>query len=613
MSAPKTFKVGEAPWEQQGKPQSFKVGEAPWEVQGPSRTEAGVRGGVQGLTLGHADEAEGVARGMWDDAKSFFTGKHTAPPQVAPKYDEHGRLLNPSELGTGTYAQHRDRARDANDAAREAHPWTYGGAELAGAVGTAFIPGVAPTRGASLANISARSAGAGAVAGSGYSEADTVGGVARDTAVGTAIGGVAPAALRGAGHIARGTGQRMKTTAENLAARAMGAERGTFKKLGADRVRGVGRQALDEGVLSPLASTEDKIARTAAAKARGGQMMDDVYTRIDRSGAREFSPLDAAARVDDQLGGFYRSPINRGETAQLENTLESILMRGDRPIPLREAQKLKQELGRVANWKNNVAPSEKERMARQTYGIVSEAIDEAVDRGAQNVGDEGLLNTLKQGRQLFSRATDAEELLTNKFAREQGNKMLGLTDWTFLGGGAAGAAATGGASIPLTVAGLATKKGLERYGAQNMALGLDRTGNVLSRTAPRVAGATATNPAAAQHTVASIAGRGGPQQMTPRQLPMVADTDDQQPSTQVAGTKMSGPPLKGKDKWASDGFDKITETIPEAAEFLNQNREALLADPKAKELFIRASSLKPGSKAWESTMQKLSEILEEQN
>lgn len=174
----------------------------PFRQAEPSQLEAAGRGALQGVTAGHGDELEGAARGIFDDLKSVFSGGDGSPkPEVAR--DEFGRVANPEKL-TGTYAQHRDRARDANDAAREAHPWTYGGAELAGGVSTAFVPGVSAVRGASLANIAARSAAFGGVAGAGYSEADDIGGVARDTVMGATIGAALPPALRGVGMAGKG-------------------------------------------------------------------------------------------------------------------------------------------------------------------------------------------------------------------------------------------------------------------------------------------------------------------------------------------------------------------------------------------------------------------------
>lgn len=260
---------------------------------------------------------------------------------------------------------------------------------------------------------------------------------------------------------------KIASEAERMAARALGAERGTIKKLGADKIQQVGRYALDENLLSPLASTDDVVAANLAAQQRGGKMMGDVYKAIDEANASTFNPLEVAGKVDKELGGFYRDPLNKGVTNQLENTLESILMRGDKPIPIVEAQKLKETLGRAANWKNNLVVTEKEKLAREAYSIVNQAIDEAVDTGSKAIGTDKIVQNLQRGKELFGNSKTAEELLTNKFAREQGNKLMGLTDTIATSQAMSTAGPAGIAAYPL-------KRGLEAYGAQNMALQLDK-------------------------------------------------------------------------------------------------------------------------------------------
>jgi hypothetical protein len=57
-------------------------------------------------------------------------------------------------------------------------------------------------------------------------------------------------------------------------------------------------------------------------------------------------------------------------------------------------------------------------------------------------------------------------------------------------------------------------------------------------------------------------------------------------------------PLKGKEKWASDGLQKaIDSSDPETKAIIEKNKGALLSNKKAKELLVMASDLKPGSKA----------------
>jgi hypothetical protein len=330
---------------------------------------------------------------------------------------------------------------------------------------------------------------------------------------------------KGVGHLAEkaqpfleDTGEGARKMAKRFGARALGAERGTIKKLGADKVESLGGYALDEGLLSPLASTDDVIARNAAKKAEGAAKMNEAYSAIDDAGASLFNPLDVATKVDNEIGGFYRSPINRGETNQLENTLESILMRGGDNIPLKDAQALKQELGKVANWKNNVSVTEKERMAREAYGIVSSSIDDAAEAGANIIGKDGIADVLKHGKKLYGNAKGAEDLLTNKLAREQGNSLMGLTDH-IAGTGAMGAMGPAGMGV------VAAKKGIERFGAQNAALGLDKIAKALMKS-PQMAAQAQSNPSAFKSMVQMLGSRAGNMESAPMSMPRAADKDN---------------------------------------------------------------------------------------
>ncbi len=480
------------------------------KIPSTSKLESAVRGLGQGASLGFWDELAGAGeaigqsigiKGLGEDL-----GKGDGLSFVKPL------ALDPDRDFSQAYTEGRDKWRGEDKQARADNPATFTGGELGGSVASSFIPGLNVAKGATLANIAGKAALQGGLSGLGNSEADNIQDLAMDTgknaAIGGAVGGtlgyVAPKVGEGLDWAKNKIADKTDDLAERFAGRALGAERGTIKKLGIDKVKAAGRQALDEGVLSPLANTDDLISRTAALKKTGGEMMGQAYNAIDDAGKSTFNPMEAAQAVDEQLGGFYRSPLNRGEAQQFDNTLEAIKMRapsklggdaGDVFIPLTEAQGLKEELGRAANWKNNPKPTEKELMAREAYRIVNRQIDAAVASGEEAIESAGLKDVLKKGKELFGRASDAETLLGNKQAREQGNKILGLTDWGVLGAGGVGAAVTGGASIPGTLGLIGAKKGLEKYGSQNAALGLDQVSKLLMKS-PKMAELYNSNPQA---------------------------------------------------------------------------------------------------------------------
>lgn len=120
-------------------------------------------------------------------------------------------------------------------------------------------------------------------------------------------------------------------------------------------------------------------------------------------------------------------------------------------------------------------------MAREAYDIVNKYIDESADVASDLMNKPGqtdLSSALKQARAEYAGSKGAEKLLTNKQAREQGNKMFGLTDTILGAGGVAAAPYTGGLSAaPIALVG--GKKLLEKYGSQTAAIGLDKLGDMV--------------------------------------------------------------------------------------------------------------------------------------
>ena len=131
-----------------------------------SKTESALRGGVQGLSFGFADEA--TAR-----LESITKNK--------------------------PYEQALQESRAAYKQAQEANPLTYLGSEVAGGVLPALIPTGATqaTGAASLGRLALIGAGTGGLSGLGYSEGETVKDIAKDVVIGTGLGGALPVIGRG--------------------------------------------------------------------------------------------------------------------------------------------------------------------------------------------------------------------------------------------------------------------------------------------------------------------------------------------------------------------------------------------------------------------------------
>lgn len=450
-----------------------------------SQLESGLRGLAQGVSLGFADELAGGAEALGELAMG---GKSLSKfPDI--------------------YKQKRDESRALYEEAKAANPKTYMGSEIGGGIATAFVPGLGAlnaAKGAQIGTVIGKGALQGAVTGLGGSSADDVKEMAADTAMGGTLGAVGGGIGYNLGKLASGVSEtladskvgqyliqkyknlsgsaanKLDEIAEVQGARALGLERGTQKKLGQDATRAVGRQALDENLLSIGANTEDLIARNNALKEAAMGARSAAYGQIDKAGTSQFNPLDVALRVEKKVIGDMNPQYE--DTKQLlkklQPDIDNILSRGADNISMEEAQKLVQSLGKKAKF-DMTRSSEANEMAKDVYQTVRQAINEAA--GSEKVGIPGIKETIEGANRKYSVAKDADKLLQNKQARELGNKTFGLTDNIVAGG--AVAASNPILAVPL----VAAKKISEKYGNQTAAITADKLADFV-RQSPEMLG-----------------------------------------------------------------------------------------------------------------------------
>lgn len=148
--------------------------------------ESAAIGGLQGVTLGFAPQIEGAVRGGYNALTS------DQPVTGANVLDQ--------------YRKARDAAKLREQQAQGDNPKSYLAGNLAGTVGTGFVPGLGVLnagREAGLAAKLASAAGTGAVGGAGYSDADLTKGefgkFNKDVGAGALTGAVTQGALSGLG------------------------------------------------------------------------------------------------------------------------------------------------------------------------------------------------------------------------------------------------------------------------------------------------------------------------------------------------------------------------------------------------------------------------------
>lgn len=193
-------------------------------VARPGQVEAIGRGVAQGLSLGFADE---IAAGTLASEEVFDETDALVRDAMRRREGEGftaylRRLVSPPEAPERTrftprYEALRDEARRKDAEASAAHPWAYGGGQVAGSLIPAILTGGQATVGGRIA----AGAGQGAVTGVGASSADTLEGLAEDAAKGAAVGyfltGGAESLGAGARALARGFTRRGAELADDAA------------------------------------------------------------------------------------------------------------------------------------------------------------------------------------------------------------------------------------------------------------------------------------------------------------------------------------------------------------------------------------------------------------
>lgn len=182
---------------------------APSGSRGPSKFESVSRGVKQGATFNSSDEIGGRVQ-QWADSVAGLFGDSVTETNAKLRAEGFEGDIGPT-TSRGLYERARDTERAADAEAREANPKSFLAGEVAGAIGTAFAPGVGIAKGAKLGTTVAKSALQGGATAAGATESDltSLEGL-KDVRNGTALGGGLPIALKFAPTVIRGVAKMGK-------------------------------------------------------------------------------------------------------------------------------------------------------------------------------------------------------------------------------------------------------------------------------------------------------------------------------------------------------------------------------------------------------------------
>lgn len=347
--------------------------------------------------------------------------------------------------------------------------------EIGGGVAAGFIPGMQPAAGATLLPrvglLAARMGlvGAGAAGGSLAAETVDPSESAAQMMTRAATSGVTGAAGEGAGALvaasARAAAPAVRRFAETQGAKALGLIQSGFRRATVPGARAMAREALDAGVITPLASAETMLARATAAGDDAGQALGALRDRIDRiSPGENVLPLAAQlqrALTDWQPGTSaeaafrphlervvqdlyaYTSPATGKISAEGLASLKKMLADTVYTDPLLSAAQVTGALRPRTETARGVVQEAEERLARRVlppdefaafgraktrYGAMSKAQEALEQRLARDVGNNQVfgLSPLLTGIGASAYGNPAAGLLAafgTRFASQRGNQI----------------------------------------------------------------------------------------------------------------------------------------------------------------------------------------------
>lgn len=515
-------------------------------------------------------------------------------PSALVKRGALDQLADAARTARASYGDQRDNWRAEDDLAEEDRPGAFYAGMGTAALGTAALPlGGAVRPGMTLmqrAPLLAQAGGrAGAIAGAGASEAETLPGIAQDAATGAAVGAVAaPVLSETAGAVARPVlkwagdkAVRAGKIANDLRLRSYGATKGDLDRLakksggtaryaqGGERL-GIGKggmlptpvgdiadeaasvqmaaQARKDAIADELANSSATVNPRQLARnikglkseyAQGGSASQPLRDELDKIAAEELR-MDRSYRLDTEIDPA--KPLQRGAGGRFEKT-PPIPLRVDveRHPPFSVMDKERRAWGNATNFSSDTP---RQALRKDVYGQLNETMADAADQTIPGSGQ-----AWRGANEDEHVALEIAEMAAKRARGEAANRLISPSDYGMGLGGAAGGFAMG---VNPVIAGLAGVVGNKVIRGREHALGagvmrgaqhaLEQLGS--KAASPNVAGPLpmgASRTAAQSDALQSLASRAR-QQMPPFTSEPAFAQDEVAPPQQPEQPDPAAPP-----------------------------------------------------------------------
>ncbi len=426
----------EGPWSQ------FKS--EPRKELPTSPLKSAAYGAAQGATFGFADNAIAGAKAL------------------------ASKLTNPQSAGLSeTYDKELEQERQNIAKAKQDNPWTYTGGNLAGTALTSMIPGIGIAKGAGLASSLGKAGVQGALVGVGEGDRDLTDlpGVAEDAAKGGAIGAGSQAAFGGlAGILGKLSPSNLSNLAEQRAVKAaLGPNTAALRQAAGITMKGgnpaaveqkistMGRDLLDEGVISPLSKTQDIGPKLREAAQKYGAQIGDIGKQVDQAAPNAIDTKAIAKQIADYAETIPQT-LN-GKKIQDRLMAEAANFEEMPGLGFGQAQDFKNQFKyKPVDQDALISNQDVSNKLRQ---IIGKNMEDAAGK-VQSSGNESakdLLAQYQQAKAKYGTFKPASDAAGNEATKELARRFVSPSDYAMGIGGLGTAVATG--SPHIAVAGLA--------------------------------------------------------------------------------------------------------------------------------------------------------------
>jgi hypothetical protein len=458
------------------------------------------------------------------------------------KLEAEGFKINAPEE---SYTDLRDENIERLQRMSKEHPKSAGAGAVSGIAATALMTGAALPA-AQAATLPARLLQAGktgAVLGAAANPGDIKGEISpiqlEDRAANAGIGALTGVAAQGLGEGVAKAGQAsaqwLRSKANEKAFKATGAMLRDFRKaFGRDKIDDIGREALDDGTVSWLATPADVAERSGANLQAKGKEIEGILSELDNAqhalnGGGEAGIVPHGVKAQGRVrSGVDRNAIAKSLREDLisENVdipgivaknkkiskLISAFENGeDDMLGLLESELKKRSVGKEINW-NRLPDADipvEEQVQRALYSKLRQGVEDGAEALEGMVGGPSV-GRFKAAKNSYGNKETINKISTDRVNRDAANRAFGLTDTIAASGGLALGDSPEEKAAYGVLLGLINKGG-RTYGNAIQAKSFDALSKMAFKS-PALVAAIQKNPAAFQTMMEGSVSkmRGGP-------------------------------------------------------------------------------------------------------